>query len=179
MRNIYIGIMAAGLSTCLIFYGINMLTRGKVSHSWPECQGTVISSDIKQETKTDSYEKQIVIYRAHVVYSYSVNGKTFKSNRIAFESYSTNLKGEALAVVDKYPLGKTIMVYYDPANPGSSILEKSASNAAFFVIGIGCLCTFLGILYCFSSRTGRSVEDELLETLRMGMDDPVDLKKIK
>ncbi len=178
MKNGFIGIMAIAVSVCIIFYGINMLIKGKASRSWPGCQGTVISSDIEQESKTDSYEKLTVSYRAHVVYSYSVNEKSFKSNRITFETYSTRQKEKALAIANKYPAGETISVYYDPADPNSAVLEKGTGHAAYFVIVVGCLCAFLGILYCFSTR-GRSIEDEMIRTFRMGMDDPVDLKKMK
>ena len=177
MKNIYMGIIAAGVSACLIVYGVNMLIKEKASRSWPVCQGTVISSDIEQESKIDSYKKKTVNYRACVVYSYSVNGKTFISNRIAFETYSTPQKGKALAIANRYPADKTITVYYDPADPNSAVLEKGTGNAAYVVIVVGCLCAFLGILYCFCTYSGRSIENEMIQTFRMGMEDPVDLKK--
>ena len=180
MRNVYI-IISVGISACLIFYGINMLIKGKASNSWPVCQGTVISSDIDQESKTDSYEKQTVSYRANVVYSYLVDGKAFRSNRIAFETYSTSQKGKALTIVNRYPAGEIITVYYDPANPNSAILEKGTGNTVYpaIVIAIGCLCAFLGTLHFFSARPSRTIEDEIIQTFRMGMEDPLELKKMK
>ncbi len=179
MRNAYIGIMLVVVSAFLVFYGLNMLIKGKASNSWPVCQGTVVSSDIEQESKTDSYEKQTVSYRAHVVYSYLVNGTAFRSNRIAFETYSTSQKGKVLAIANKYPAGETITVYYDPADPNSAILEKGTGTAAYFIIVVGCICVFLGTLYIFSARPGRTIEDEMIQTFRMGMEDPEDRKKMK
>ena len=181
MKNIYMGIIAAGVSACLIVYGVNMLIKEKASRSWPVCQGTVISSDIEQESKIDSSKKKTVNYRACVVYSYSVNGKTFISNRIAFETYSTSQKRKALTIVNRYPAGEIITVYYDPANPNSAILEKGTGNTVYpaIVIVIGCLCAFLGTLHFFSARPSRTIEDEMIQTFRMGMEDPLELKKVK
>jgi hypothetical protein len=71
--------------------------------------GTVISSTV-----------QVPAQLPLVIYSYSVDGAVFRSQRVR----SADEPGETAATtVARYPAGASVVVYYDPGNPSDALLE--------------------------------------------------------
>lgn len=85
--------------------------------------GGVISSSI-----TTSKWKNKTYYHYSIKYVYQVSGNTYYSDEVTFnDNYS--LKPEfAQGYVAKYPVGKKVIVYYDPLSPGFSVLEPQESG---------------------------------------------------
>jgi hypothetical protein len=61
-----------------------------------------------------------------VVYRYEVNGKTYQSRTIkaGYQFMNGRVTGETQATVARYPVGASVMVYYDPENPSESALGR-------------------------------------------------------
>jgi hypothetical protein len=69
-------------------------------------------------------------YYAVVLYEYVVNGQRYQSNRIRFGlEVGSGWTGMAQKVVDKYPAGSVVQVYYNPADPTDAVLERSAETS--------------------------------------------------
>src|SRR5262249_25301486 len=57
----------------------------------------------------------------NIEYEFSVGAQTYRGARIAI----TDTSGpDAEAALDHYPVGKTVTVYYDPADPNNCVLER-------------------------------------------------------
>jgi hypothetical protein len=82
------------------------------AQAWPGTSGTVLMSSVQSKRTGNSRSTYPV-----VVYQYQriKAGEQFLSVRVA---------GEAQATVARYPIGATVTVYYDPANPSESALER-------------------------------------------------------
>jgi hypothetical protein len=91
------------------------------AQTWPSTSGTVLMSSVQTKRTGRSRSTYPV-----VVYQYSVNGQNYQSQRIkAGEQFmSIRVAGEAQATAARYPVGSTVTVYYNPANPGESALER-------------------------------------------------------
>ncbi|MEK6751919.1 MAG: DUF3592 domain-containing protein [Chloroflexota bacterium] len=91
------------------------------TQKWLSTTGTVLMSSVQSHHTGRSHS----IYPV-VVYTYSVDGKSYQSQRIkAGEQFlSVRIAGQAQATVNRYPIGTTVTVYYDPSNPVESALEK-------------------------------------------------------
>jgi hypothetical protein len=91
------------------------------AQAWPGTSGTVLMSSVQSKRTGNSRSTYPV-----VVYQYQVNGKDYQGQRIkAGEQFlSVRVAGEAQATVARYPIGATVTVYYDPANPSESALER-------------------------------------------------------
>lgn len=75
--------------------------------------GTVISSTVQVPSRVPL-----------VLYTYCVDGTTFRGNRVNDEARWSRRRGrDAEATVARYPAGAPVVVYYDPDNPAESILE--------------------------------------------------------
>jgi hypothetical protein len=91
------------------------------TQTWLNTTGTILMSSVQSSHSGNSHS----IYPV-VVYSYAVNGQSYQSQRIrAGDQFLTvRVAGQAQATVARYPIGKSVTVYYDPANPAESALER-------------------------------------------------------
>jgi hypothetical protein len=126
--------LLGGLCACiapvvfLIIFGIFIYRRHQqgqtakqAAQAWPGTMGTVLMSSVQ----TKHTGKNLSIYPV-VVYQYQVNGQTYQNQTIkAGEQYfNVRIMGQAQETVNKYPIGAQVMVYYNPANPQDSALER-------------------------------------------------------
>ncbi len=60
----------------------------------------------------------------HISYEYTVAGKHYKSTRFSFDDIEklAVTDSQLKTILEKYPKGKELMVYYGPKDPRSSIL---------------------------------------------------------
>jgi hypothetical protein len=91
------------------------------TQTWQSTTGTVLMSSVQRKHTGRSYSHYPV-----VVYLYQVNGQQYQSQRIkAGEQFlNVRLSGQAEATVQKYQIGSTVTVYYNPSNPAESVLER-------------------------------------------------------
>ncbi|MDH7578386.1 MAG: DUF3592 domain-containing protein [Bacillota bacterium] len=138
----YVVILLAGMM--LIILGARTLRQALASRSWPACQGRIISSEVKMYHPGPTLREEGPSYSAEILYEYRVEGKRYTSRRVFFGEYSSGSPGPARRVVDRYPPGKQVPVYYDPARPEVAVLEPGASWGAFAVLGVGILFSLVG-----------------------------------
>ena len=92
----------------------------QVAQSWISTRGQVVLSRVEVsggETTTVS---------PRVVYQYQVGAQTYQSEVIRAGSQFFNVTNSRMAydTVDRYPVGATVTVYYNPANPAEAALER-------------------------------------------------------
>ena len=125
-----LGGLCAVIFPLMIFVGLGIFLyrrsqQGKAAkeaaQSWPGTLGSVLMSSVRSRRTGRSRS----IYPV-VVYQYEVNGKTYQNQTIKAGEQFFNVRviGEAQATVERYPVGAQVMVYYNPANPQESALEK-------------------------------------------------------
>ncbi len=91
------------------------------TQTWVSTTGTVLMSSVQSKHTGRSHS-----YYPVVVYVYAVNGQSYQSQRIKAGEQFLNVRvtGQAQATVARYPIGATVTVYYDPANPSECALER-------------------------------------------------------
>lgn len=93
---------------------------GMQSESWPDTEGQIICSRTEVDGDADSlHEYAIVQYR------HTINGEVYVSNKIAFG----RLHSCPRRIVEKYPVGAKVRVYFNPARPEQVTLETGISTA--------------------------------------------------
>jgi hypothetical protein len=96
-------------------------TANQASLSWPSTTGKVLKSRVE----VSGGDHTSVSPR--VVYEYEVSGKTYQNDHIRAgdrflgRGWSSR---DAYSAVDRYPEGASVTVYYNPANPAESALER-------------------------------------------------------
>lgn len=96
-----------------------MRRRMAVVSQWPSTMGNVIMSTIDRRSTSEGYTDYPVVR-----YSYQVGGQAFQSMKLA---PGPEVGGTgARKVVEKYPSGAQVMVFYNPQNPSDAVLERKA-----------------------------------------------------
>lgn len=104
----------------------------KASASWPTTSGTV---------RTVERFKRLFRSLPRVVYTYSVDGKDYTSERISFASgYRAK---EVDAVLSRYSAGQTVPVHYQPERPSEAVLEPGSGPHVTAQIRILVICFVL------------------------------------
>jgi hypothetical protein len=91
------------------------------AQTWPSTSGVILSSAAQSYYSGRSHS-----IRPVVIYQYEVNGRGYQSQTIkAGDQFMTvRIAGQAFDTVNRYPVGSTVTVYYNPANPAESALER-------------------------------------------------------
>lgn len=123
------------------YFGGRSTYAGIASSYWPTVEGRVLSSSVKSEAG----KKGGLVYSAEVNYAYKVNGESFSSERVRFGSISTGNRVLPKQLVEKYPAGRSVTVYYSSADPFFAVLEPGIQSASLIVVGIGVLFAGVGV----------------------------------
>jgi hypothetical protein len=97
---------------------------------WREVTGTILKSEVNFDWED---------YRPVVEYQYEVDGVSYRGDTIAVGPLvQFNWKGPATRVIERFPVGASVTVYVDPANPRRASLQPSVDrNLPLFLITIG------------------------------------------
>lgn len=118
----------------------------QASENWSTATGTVTKSSVREIRSNDKDGHLESSFYPEVNYSYQVIGQVYEGNRIAFGAESGHKRKDgALSVLEKYPEGKNVTVYYDPNKPEDSVLERKLSKS-ILVIGIVILVVLILIV---------------------------------
>jgi Protein of unknown function (DUF3592) len=116
------------LGALFVWLGIRNHSLGKQSESWPTVQGTLVS-----ESSATTKKKRI-----HVFYEYQVKGVNYRSSRVNFQDDKDSKK----KIRDKYTVGDSLTVHYDPDDPEKSVLTPGNTTGSL-------IAKILGALFCF------------------------------
>jgi hypothetical protein len=96
-------------------------------------------------------------YYPKIRYQYEVDGKIYTGDRISFSAVEGGeKKSESQAVVNRYPSGQRVIVYYDPKHPNKAVLERGLIWKTFmpFIAGLSFLAVAIACLKVFRRDRG-------------------------
>ena len=143
-----IGVVGLGV----FLYGQYQLTRARGSVTWPLVTGKIITSQIQSHHDEDG-----TTYSADIEYNYTVNGKQFKSDVIVIGGHDYS----AGSAVERYPVGKSVLLAYNPVKPHQAVLEPGVESTELQKWGISMMsgAFFMAVLFNFILRRAMH-EDE-------------------
>jgi uncharacterized protein DUF3592 len=121
------GVIAIAIGVVLYIVLFRQGLRADASKKWPRASGTVIASVLE---KSPEHKRR---YRAALQYSYRVGGKDFQSTRIFWGGNEGREKHMA-SVVETYPAGGKVRVFYDPKNPAEAVLDPIQNTGSRQVV---------------------------------------------
>ncbi|MBE0684562.1 MAG: DUF3592 domain-containing protein [Anaerolineaceae bacterium] len=145
---------------CLVFIGIGIgmlvklmknFSKARLSKNWLATPGNIISSELDAQTTTDEDGYQTTTYIANILFEYQVNKASFKCDCINFDyGMRTSNRSKQQAIVEQYPAGSQVTVYYDPDDPEQAVLEKRV-NGVFTTIMVSAVFILIGIIVAVMS----------------------------
>jgi hypothetical protein len=149
---------------CLLLIGLvailggNQIQRIKdaqASSSWLSTEGKIISSRVGSKTNTNYAAGRTINsaanYSADISYEYTVGGMKYSSKRISFGDYGNSDYSRAEEIINRYPEGKKIQVFYKLSDPNNSVLEPGIPLSIYVFIGAGVLLLIFGSSVLYSS----------------------------
>ncbi|HGX92176.1 MAG TPA: DUF3592 domain-containing protein [Candidatus Tenderia sp.] len=109
-------------------WGWRVMRQAQQKKQWPTTEGTI--TECEPVSKDDDL-------LPHIVFNYQVAG-THYSRPFQFPDDTNPLPEFAQAYVKKYPVGKTVQVFYHPEQPQEATLEP-ATRGDWMILAIGVL----------------------------------------
>lgn len=85
-------------------------------------------------------------WRFYISYEFTVDEALYKSDRVHYGFQTLSDKSYALSYIEKYPIGKSVVVFYDPYAPYKAVLEPSVKWFGILYYATGLLllsCIFI------------------------------------
>lgn len=100
--------------------------RAAQAADWPFVMGRIEVSEMRA---TDPARGATLSHKVKLEYTYRVDDVDYHGRRVEFGVGSKAFLLEEFAerLVQRYPVGKMVRVYYNPTNHGKSVLERSPS----------------------------------------------------
>jgi hypothetical protein len=137
----------------VLAWGIHLTLQGLTSQNWPAVQGTIISSEIQESEDSDSG----TVYGASVRYAYRVDGIDYTGSKVSFADISASDSSIAIRVVGRYPAGRSVAVYYDPAQPKTAVLETGVSGNFLLLYVIGGMFVVIPLVIIYATLKAKPV----------------------
>ncbi|MBF0381899.1 MAG: DUF3592 domain-containing protein [Magnetococcales bacterium] len=147
------------LGATFLLFSIYPFMQYHKTSDWPTASATITQSELREgEPLFLGLGK---IYHADISFVYQVAGKTINGNRVQYgiggKIYI--FKRFAQGMVDRYPVGKSTKVYYNPENPNDEIIE-SAPVLGFSFIWILLTVMFFSIAVFLTVRKNVATIDQ-------------------
>lgn len=103
------------------------------SYQFTETPGSVTTSHVDESREKGGKRS----YRPKIEYEYQVDGKTLHGTRCQFSDGSvsgTGARNSVRKIVDRYPVGAKVTVFYDPERPETAVLEHGITGTELFML---------------------------------------------
>ena len=113
---------------------------GVQSHHWATTPGVITESSI--------VKSGLLLRWPQVRFSYEVDQRKYEGQDVSAIGNHSDWDNSAQAVLDRYPIGRSVVVSYDPSRPHRSVLEVGFSRADLFrqIISAGFTIAFVTAL---------------------------------
>ncbi len=141
----FAAILFISVGLFLLYHAGRSAMIGVTSAHWPTVEGRVLSSQVKAEGGKNGG----TVYSANIHYAYTVNDGSFTSRRVCFGGINTGNRIFPGQLVEKYPAGSSVKVYYSASDPSMAVLEPGMQSSSLLVAGIGLLFGGVGVAAIF------------------------------
>ena len=140
-----VGIAAMG--GAMTGYGIAFGSEARAMQRWPQVEGTIRRSEVEEYYDHSGDDHGQTLYRPAITYDFVVGDRHYRGERIEVAVTGTSFRSHAESIIARYPSGKRVVVYYDPANPRECLLERASAP------GWAAAATILGIMLTIGGMT--------------------------
>jgi hypothetical protein len=118
---------------------------------WPSAQARIVRSRLRAVHRQKADEATTVRNVPDIEYVFSVGGVEYRGNRIGIGDIAAD-SPQAEAALERYQVGRTGPVFYNPDNPKQAVLERDAPArpAALYGIAAGVMLIGLATVVTFT-----------------------------
>ena len=147
----------------LLLVLVTVLTlRVRRAEKWEEGQAHITKSRVTVKRHQFAGEATQVTNKATIAYDFSVGSQLFHGNRISLGFAPAD---EVNVTLKRYPVGATVPVFYDPANPEECVLERKPPASLGCIWGGAIVVLLIYGLVLFSIGRSEALASGLQATL--------------
>jgi hypothetical protein len=133
LKSLLLGLGMLVFGGALAFGGGRSLYRAWSSERWPVAQAKVISSSV-DKLRT----RRSVSFMPRVKYEYSVDGKSYTADTLAFGAgISAGALEDANDYVHHYPVGASVQIHYSPDEAAVACLDCGKVGIPDYIVAAG------------------------------------------
>lgn len=156
----WVGLIALPFITLLVVAVLAKMIEVRQASTWTTAIGRIVTSETTA-TRQHSSDNATVVKTVPVVeYEFVIGGHTWRGNRIGIGEDAGGENTEA--TLRRYPVGAVVTVYYDPADPKKSVLERGiprdVRKGMFVLLAFGAAVVAVG--YWLVTRVPRLIEGQ-------------------
>jgi len=174
-------IIIFGLIPFFIYFNVSRVSGGE--ENWPATEAEVIAAEVKTSVRKERYytgekgghqthktrhnnktkekytTRTITSFSPEIAYKFSVDGKEYTGRKFRTLGFSSENESEIKELISRYPVGRRITVYYNPASNDEAVIEKApAPSKIILVFGGGVILLGLLIVFVLSRIAGRLLD---------------------
>lgn len=146
MPRWFAGVVCA-FGAVIIVAGLRTSRLGRESRSYTRTRGRIVLAKVEQLPRTS--EEGGPQFQPVVRYAFEAHGRTFESERISAggaETIGSSDEGDARRLVERYPSGAEVDVFFDPRDPRRSVLVRGVPPARVAIlVAIGVALVGIGL----------------------------------
>jgi len=149
--SIVVAVVFIFLGAWNIYKGMRANNRAKATQDWPATSGRITNVEVASRTssrQSNGHTVRSVRYEPLVTYEYQVAGSVYTGVKIQQNPKTYASKSKADEVVKQYPVGTTVMVYYDPQKIEDAVLVQGGGGAMGTIFG-GAALIVLGLALAY------------------------------
>ncbi len=143
-RFVIKSLLGVALAMGALAWSLVYTAEQKRTDNWASASG-LITTFTSEERVNDTQMSLVgdvvpTVKEVVIIYTYQVGSEVYTNDQIHVDERLPNNKrfldpAEADALAKKYPVGASITVYYDPADPRQSALQKD-ENRGLYLVGL-------------------------------------------
>jgi len=139
--NPYIIILSLFVIASLLatLWGWKVIVKGRKTLSWPQVTGV-----IEESTATSEFDDLL----PHILFRYAVSEQTYRYS-VKFPQGMTPTPEFTAQYLQRFPVGASVSVYYDPQKPNQATLEPGPVKGDWLIFALGLSSTLLGLMFLF------------------------------
>lgn len=146
------------LGLIFLLEGMGMICRTFLVRVWPTTSGQIVLSGFRWEEGYKLTGPGVRApgvrgsHRLYIPYTYVVDGQRYYSDQIGPPSFFVSLGQDTISeqnaerMVQQYPKGKEVVVYYNPLHPQQAVISVQITGSYIALAGAGLSFLFLAYL---------------------------------
>jgi hypothetical protein len=145
------------LAALIFVPGIYAAVQGGLTLRWPRAEAKIVDAALRVQTTPASDPRQQMLdqWTSFIVhYTYSVGGNDYWGGRVEPYDFGMQNSAGAKRMGERYPVGSTAQVAFNPDDPGVAYLEPGPSSFSLAMVGIGLVIGLSGLWIRNLARRG-------------------------
>jgi len=135
------------LGLLLAAFGVYQLRLVTKSKAWPSAPGQILLAHVeaRHAPSSTSEDADSNAYYPVLQYQFQAGPYLYRGHRIGFSEQGYASAARAAKALTPYPAGQSVWVYFNPANPNESVLERK-NNSGYIPLAVGVIFMVLVVV---------------------------------